>query len=291
MHDVSRTGGWLVTRDGSRSEISVLPPGASVERDLSWHDVSSDPFLSGDGTMLLFSDQSASGGPNYGVCLRKTDGGPVVPLGEGRDWGLSPDGKWALAIVYTPPQLVIYPTGPGEIRRLPPGNLETYQTAGWYPDGNSVLVVASEAGKASRCYAQDVSGGLPRPITPEATMNGAISPDGVQILYAKTNGGWLIQPVGGGTAAAVSGLTSEDEVIRWGGDGRSLYIYRAASLPFRFERLDLATGRRDLVHEVAPPDKAGVLHGVRAALADDTKSYAYQYSRMSSQLFVVEGAR
>jgi Tol biopolymer transport system component len=186
MHDVSRTGRWLVTRDDIRSEISVLAPGASAERDLSWLDFSWAPFLSPDGSMLLFSDESAAAGPNYGVCLRRTDGGPVVRLGEGRAWGLSPDGKWALAIVFTPPQLVIYRTGPGEARRLPRGDMETYQSAGWFPDGKSVLVVGNEAGKASRCYAQDVSGGPPRPVTPEGTTNGSVSPAGVQILYSKT---------------------------------------------------------------------------------------------------------
>ena len=178
IHDVSRTGRWLVTRDDIRSELSVLPPGASAERDASYLDASAFPFLSRDGSLLLFNDQSAAGGVNYRVCLRKTDGGPVVHLGEGFPMGLSPDGKWALAIVPTPPQLVIYPTGPGEIRRLPRGDLETYHSAVWFPDGKSVLISGHEAGKASRCYVQDVSGGLPRPVTPEATANGAVSPDG-----------------------------------------------------------------------------------------------------------------
>jgi eukaryotic-like serine/threonine-protein kinase len=83
MHDVSRTGRWLVTRDDERKEISALPPGTSAERDLSWLDSSLHPFLSWDGTMLLFEDDSVTAGLNYAVCLRKTEGGPVVRLGEG----------------------------------------------------------------------------------------------------------------------------------------------------------------------------------------------------------------
>jgi Tol biopolymer transport system component len=291
MHDVSRTGRWLVTRDDVRTEISVLAPTASAERDLSWLDASTDPFLSPDGTMLLFSNQSASGGPNYGVCLRRTDGGPVVPLGEGRDWGLSPDGKWALAIVHTPPQLVIYPTGPGETRHLPRGDLEAYQTAGWFPDGKSVLVCGNEAGRASRCYAQDVSGGLPRPVTPEATTKGIVSPDGQQILYSKPDGTWLVQRVGGGTAQTAPGLTTHDQIIRWSADGRSVYVYNPTRVPFRLERLDLASGFRVLMREIAPADRTGVLWIIWASLTDDTRSYAYSYQRMTSQLFVVEGAR
>jgi eukaryotic-like serine/threonine-protein kinase len=291
MHDVSRTGRWLVTRDDRRTEISVLAPGASAERDLSWLDFSADPFLSRDGTMLLFDDESTAAGPNYEVCLRRTDGGPVVRLGEGNAYGLSPDGKWALAVIATPPQLVIYPTGPGEIRRLPRGDLESHQSASWFPDGKSVLVVGNEAGKALRCYAQDFSGGLPRPATPEATTNCTVSPDGLHILYSKTGGTYFTQSAGGGTAHAVPGLNSDDQVIRWSADGQSVYVYRPANVPFRFERLDLASGRRVLVREVASADRTGVLYGLGATLADDTRSYAYSYKRMTSQLFVVEGAR
>jgi len=291
MHDVSRTGRWLVTRDDSRYEISVLAPGASAERDLSWLDASVDAYLSADGRLLLFDDESAAAGPNYEVCLRKTDGGPVLRLGEGRAFGLSPDGKWALAIIYSPPQLVIYPTGPGEAKRLPRAALEAFQTASWFPDGKSVLVCGSEPGKASRCYAQEIAGGLPRAVTPEATTNGSVSPDGSQFLYSKPGGAWFLQGVAGGTPRTVPGLTPDDLVIRWSADGHSVHVLRPASMPFRIERLDVASGRRVLVREVAPADRTGVLSSPGAALTDDTRSYAYSYERTTSQLFVVEGAR
>ncbi len=291
VHDVSSSGRWLVTRDDFRNDISVLAPGASAERDVSWLDSSVWPFLSRDGSMLLFDDQSAAAGANYTVCLRKADGGPVVRLGEGLPYGLSPDGKWALAVISTPPQLVIYPTGPGETRRLPRGDLETYQWASWFPDGKSVLVCGNEARKAPRCYAQDVSGGPPRPVTPEATTKASVSPDGLQILYSKPGGTWFIQRAGGGTAQAVPGLTPGDEVVRWSADSRALYLFRGADLPYRLERLDISSGSRNLIREVAPPDRTGVLNSVGFALADDMKSYAYSYQRMTSQLFVVEGAR
>jgi len=241
--------------------------------------------------MLLFNDQSAAAGPNYQVCLRRTDGGSVVRLGEGLACGLSPDGKWALAIVFTPPQLVIYPTGPGETRRLPRGDLQTYQSGGWFPDGKSVLVCGNEAGKASRCYAQNVSGGPPRPVTPEATANGAVSPDGLQILCSKPGGTWFVQRARSRVAQAVPGLTTDDRVIRWSADGRSVCVFCPADVPFRLEGLDLASDRRDLIREVAPADRTGVIWGKGVALTDDTKSYAYSYQRMISQLFVVEGAR
>jgi tRNA A-37 threonylcarbamoyl transferase component Bud32/Tol biopolymer transport system component len=291
MHDVSRTGRWLVTRDDSRSEISVLVSGASAERDLSWLDNSYGSILSRDGRSLLFTDDSATAGPNYAVCLRKADGGPVVRLGEGAAVDLTPDGKWALAVVFTPPQLVILPTGAGEPRRLPRGDLEAYESAAWFPDGKNVLVVGNEAGKASRCYAQDLSGGLPRAVTKEAATRGWVSPDGLQIVYETPAGTYSIQHVEGGSARAVPGLTTDDQVIGWSADGRALYLLGAGNLPYRFERLDLASARRELIREVAPADRTGVLYSVGATLTDDTRSYAYSYQRMTSQLFAVEGAR
>jgi len=292
MHDISRTGRWLVTRDDLRWEIAVLAAGGRAERDLAWLDASSFPFLSRDGNMLLFNDESSTAGPAYGVCLRQTAGGPVIRLGEGTPYGLSPDGKWALAVIDTPPQLIIYPTGAGETRRLPRGDLEAYRSAGWFPpDGKRVLVCGNEPGKASRCYVQDVSGGPPRPVTPEATTDGTVSPDGLEILYSKPGGIWFVQREGQPTAQAVTGLTADDQVIQWSADGRAVYVYRPTTVPFRLERLDLASGRRTLIREVGLADRAGVLYGLGAALADDARAYAYDYKRMTSQLFVVEGAR
>jgi hypothetical protein len=89
----------------------------------------------------------------------------------------------------------------------------------------------------------------------------------------------------------VPGLTTDDQVIRWSGDGCAVYIYRSTSLPFRLERLDIASGRRVKIVEVAPADRYGVLYGLGAALTDDAKTYAYDYKRMTSQLFVVAGVR
>jgi Tol biopolymer transport system component/predicted Ser/Thr protein kinase len=291
MHGVSRAGRWLMTRDDLRDEMSVLAPGARAERDLSWLDFPNSPDLSPDGRMLLFTDASSAAGSNYAVCMRTTDGGPVVRLGEGQGFGLSPDGRWALAIVYTPPQVVIYPTGPGEPRPLPRGDLEAYQWASWFADGQKVLVAGNEEGKASRCYAQDVSGGPPRPVTPEGTEDGRVSPDGQRILYATPDGTYFIQPIGGGSAQPVRGLIPDDQVIRWSADGHGLDVFRGGEMPFRFERLDVASGRRVVLHEVAPANKSGVLRGQGASLTQDNTAYAYRSFRMTSQLFVVEGAR
>lgn len=98
------------------------------------------------------------------MCLRGTDGSAVVRLGEGTASDLSRDGKWALAVVPTSPQqLILYPTGAGQPRRLESGGIISYETARFFPDGRRVLVCGHETGHAVRCYVQEISGGTLAP--------------------------------------------------------------------------------------------------------------------------------
>ena len=248
----------------------------------------------------MFTEESGVVGNNYAVCLRKTDGSPVVRLGEGTASDLSPDGKWALAqIPGTHQPLMIYPTGPGESRRLDPGTIETYHSAKWFRDGERVLVCGAEAGRAPRCYVQDVRGSAPRAVTPENTGGGLVSPDGHQVLVRHggsggrfdTSGATVeIYPVAGGEPRTVSGLTKDDAVIRWESDGQALLISHG-KLPARIERLSLDTGRRDLVRVLAPGSMVGATGISNITAADDPNVYAYVINQQLSRLFMVQGAR
>src|SRR5207302_209342 len=93
VYDVARDGRWLAAREDVGFVMLARPPGASGEVNLSWLDFSQTSRLSSDGRTLLFTEQSGVVGNNYAVCLRKTDGSPVVRLGEGQALDLSPDGK------------------------------------------------------------------------------------------------------------------------------------------------------------------------------------------------------
>jgi Tol biopolymer transport system component len=215
-----------------------------------------------------------------------------VRLGEGFASDLSRDGKWAVANVpTTPQQLVLYPTGAGEPRKLEQGGIVSYDSAQFFRDGRKILVCGHEAGHGVRCYVQEIAGGKPRPVTPEGTRNGFISPDGKVILVKSSGGGLLLYPVEGGEAKPVAGATSDDSVVRWSADGRSLLVYRVWDVPVRIERLDLSTGRREPERTLGPTDLTGVLQIGTFAMSDDGKSYAYSCRRMVSHLFLVEGAR
>jgi Tol biopolymer transport system component len=291
--DVAPDGRWIASRDDHWRESPVLAPGQERERNLAWLDLSRAAALTPDGKTLLFTEESGSMGVNYATCLRQTDGSPVVRLGEGTAFDITRDGKSVLSVVPTDPaELVIYPTGAGQPRKIERGGLVSYETAALFPDGQKVLACGHEAGRGVRCYVQDIEGGKPRPITPEGTTDGLVSPDGRQILVRESSGGLKLYPVDGGSPRAVPGATHGDAVVRWMPDGGSVLVVTLwKDVPLRVEKLDVVTGRREPYKTLGPADLTGAVQISSVVLSDDGKSYAYSVGRMASHLFLVQGAR
>ncbi|MBZ5560874.1 MAG: protein kinase, partial [Acidobacteriia bacterium] len=293
VKDVNKQGNLLANEDNDQYRLMAFAPGAKSERDLSWLDQSVDPFISSDGRDLLFTDENdIAAGPNYALLLRKTDGSPVVRLGDGVASGLSPDGAWALSMIPGPPmRLELYPTGAGEKRVLDQGDIQNYQSARFFPDGAHVLACGNQPGRLTRCYIQDVASGAPRPITPEGTTGGFVSPNGKEVLVQDADGKAFIYPLDGGPAQPAPALTPQDTVIRWSTDPRSVLVFQPFEVPGRVEKVDLSTGHRTLVREIAPADRTGVLRILGVAVADDEKSYAYAYDRDLSRLGIILGVQ
>ena len=303
IEDVARDGRWLANRVDYRYVAKVHTPGdaAGEDRDLSWLNTSHVRGLSQNGQTLLFAETGL--GTNYEVCLRKTGvspgesksgGSPVIRLGEGWPADLSVDGKWVLAVVQSrPPQLVIYPTGAGQTQQLQRDGIENYVSAQWFRDGKSVLFSGNEPGKGIRFYVQQVDGSAARPVTPEGTRDGLLSPDGKLVLARGAEGKYSIYAIAGaerGTESQpVPGLTEADVLAQWSADGRSVLVYRRAEIPCRLERVDLATGRRTLFREFAPADRTGLLSVREIFVTDDLRSYAYTAYYQLSSLFESEG--
>jgi Tol biopolymer transport system component len=289
LYDVSADGRWLASRDDLSSVVWVKPPGGRQELNLSWLDASSPKALSRDGGLLLFTEFSGVVGNKYATVVRKTDGSPVVRLGEGSAQDLSSDGSRVVALVPGErAQLMVYPTGPGEVRKIDQGPIVRYQLARWFADGGRLLICGNEAGRPSRCYVQDVGGGPPRAITPEDTRSGLVSPDGSTVVARRGDAAVVeLYPVAGGAARAVPGVESDDLIVRWSPDGRSLLVTRT-TLPPRVEQLDVQSGKRTAVPEIAPVHADAGLRFTVTAIADDPAVYAYTTLQRLSSLFMVQ---
>jgi hypothetical protein len=288
LQDVAPDGRWLATRIDYRYGAMAHAPATPEDRDLSWLRTSHSKVLSQDGQLLLFVETSI--GNNYTVCLRKTDGSPLVRLGEGTPADLSPDGKWVLAIIPSkPPQLVVYPTGAGETRHLDRAGIENYASAQWFRDGRNILIGGNEPGKGTRFYVQDIKGGAPRAVTPEGLHDGRLSPDGKLILARGNGGHYFLYPIDGGEPRPVEWLTDADVVIQWSAEGRSAFAYRGSTIPCRVERVNLETGHRELFKEIAPANRTGLLAVLPTFITDNQQSYTYTTYQQVSSLFVTEG--
>jgi Tol biopolymer transport system component len=293
LHDISRDGRVLLTSYSNSTNLVSQPPGEIKERDLSWLDQGSLSDLSPDGRTILIDYTGEGSGTNGATYLRKTDGSPAVGLGDGIGARLSPDGKRALAVRFTPPQLVLLPTGAGEERVLERAPVEQYAWGAiWVPDGKRVAFLGREPGHDWRCYIQSIEGGPPRPITPEGTTEWMlISPDSRSLIASDTQGQRSFYPVEGGAPQPILHLESADAIIGWSGDGRSLYVANVNEMPIRVYRFDSASGQKEMLKEIMPADPAGIFGYHYVFLTPDGKGYAYSVSRMLSDLYVVEGLK
>jgi hypothetical protein len=305
---LARVPGWLLIQD-------VLPDGRALmihrrhrivirgafqdtdeERDLSWSGTAEGTDLSADGRTLLFSDFGQPSGPRYGAYLRKTDGSPAMRLGDGYATGLSPDGRFALSILPTSPsRLLLLPTGAGEPITLDRGTLEEYTYAVWFPDGKRVLIEGNEPGGPSRHFVQDLGGGPPRPlpVTLVFGKNITIHPDGRSVVAtpAGSQTQLALYPLDGGPPRPLAGVLPGDEPLRWGEDGRTLFVWERGPLPAEVRRVDVVTGTRVPWKTLGPTDVTGV-HGVAdILLSADGTQYCYQYVRTTDDLYLVEGLR
>jgi eukaryotic-like serine/threonine-protein kinase len=291
LHDVAPDGRWIASRDDHWREMPTLGPGQKSERNLSWLDLSYPVALTPDGRTLLFTEESGSMGPNYATCLRQTDGSPVVKLGEGAALDISKDGRTVLSnIPSSPEHLILYPTGAGQPYRLERGSIVAFETGQLFPDGKKVLFCGHEAGRAVRCYVQDVNGGKALAVTPDGTSDGIVSPDGRLILVTARSAGLQVFAAEGGVPRPVPGTTGEDAPLQWTSDGRSVFVANS-EVPVRVTKIDVTTGRREPFATLGPPDLTGVLQIAPIAISDDGKSHAYSSRRMTSHLFLVGGAR
>ena len=293
LQDVASDGRVLVTRDEARVAMMALAPGDKdeKEKEISWRDWSVPTDISGDGNTVLFDEEGVESGSTYTVAVRGTRGSPPIPLGSGMAGHLSPDGKWVSTIVSNA-HLVLLPTGAGTAKQIDQGDIQRYwYGAYWMPDGKQIVFSGNRAGHAVQCFAQDVDGGKPRPVTPEGVIFCEVSPDGKLIAgNGLTGGGGWLYPMEGGQARPIPGLLA-GESFAWTSDPHWLYVYEWKQSPVKVYRLNVLNGQRQFFREMTPPDVAG-LHGISFIhFSSDGRAYVYSYTRLLSELYLVQGLK
>jgi len=102
---------------------------------------------------------------------------------------------------------------------------------------------------------------------------------------------FLLYPIDGGQPGTVSGIEPGENVIRWSGDGQYLFVANDGIVPVRVYRVEVITGRRQLVYTLSPSNAAGLWSIYSVLLTPDGKSYVYSDFRILSDLYLATGLR
>jgi len=293
LHDISKEGRVLFSRDDYRSGMIGLAPGESKERDLSWHDWTTPRDLSDDGKLVSFDETGEAGGETGGLYVRRTDGSPAVRLGDGETPTLSPDGKWVLARgTGALKGLIELPTGPGDSRIISSGDVQVH-SAYFFPDARHILEMGNVQGRGLRMWVQDLQGGAPRAISPEGVRvraRSCISPDGTRVAARDPEGTITIYPVGDGKPFVLQNTLPGEGPAQWTPDGKSLLV-SGSDVPSRVFMIDVLAGKRKLFGTYAPADPTGLTPLSSPNYSRDLKSYVFAYSRITSDLYIVDGLK
>ncbi len=288
LQDISADGRVLVSLAVLRSDIRVLAPGETAERDLSWHEGSFAKDLTPDGKTLLFDEGGE--GLFHAIYVRPTDGSPAKLIGEGRAMAISPDGRWAVTNSKDRgSKTLLVPTGAGEPIVLDDGS-HGFEEATFFAGGKRILL---EAVEGPSCVI-DLPSGKPRPIAPKGVHCSVMSPDGKEAACRGPKGEGVIYAVDGGAARPIPGFPANEgeQIFQWSEDGRSLYVGRGSEVPMKVFRLDLTTGTRELWHEFKPTETGLLYRGLYYfTMTRDGRFYAYSSFVITSDLYLVTGLK
>ena len=292
--DISRKGDALMSTGFSEFGILGTAPGDKEERDLSCLDSGTVAGISDDGQAIIANVSGENGSSKGSLYLRKTDGSPPLRIGDGHAYKLSPDGKWISGYVLTEDgsrRFLMLPTGPGEPVEVKPPGVFPANVYGWFSE-DRYMVIGYYPGKKYQCFEFDNQKGTLRPVCPEGIPDATIyflSPDHKLFLSPGPAQGWTLYPVDGGPPQPVRGISSDETVIGWRADSRSLYVRpdRENSDRITVSVLDPATGQKTLWKEIHPTQPVLEVHHL--FITPDGRAYAYNFVLIQSDLYVARG--
>ena len=169
----------------------------------------------------------------------------------------------------------------------------SYNAVRWLRDGKRLLAVGIEAGHGARDYLIDVSNGDSKPITPEGVFGKQLSPDDSSTAVLGPDGKWGMWPLDGGGTHPIPGLDSNYYVTGWSPDGRSVYALssRRGDKAAKVYQVNTGTGKMELWRTFGAEVGAAGAGVGGPLLSNDGTAYAYVYSRVLSQAYVVTGLK
>lgn len=301
LNDIAEDGRVLVTYTSERTVIMVSTRRYPEEQNLGWLDNTEFFRFSRDGQQILMGDQSGASGTRHASFLRNVDGSSAVRVGDGDGIAVSPDGEWVLSHI-PPNQLVLLPTGAGEIRRLtvsggsndPPGSqalkdlIRADLPADWSPDGKRIALVGDD----NRTHLLDLEG-KDIALTTAGTTGHLVTADGKSVLVQTKSGAFEFYPIDGGEARPFPFLKPNDLPVRFSSDGHDIFVRSSdkGTPGVSLYRVSLASGARSLLWHLQSPRTTVANEIGLVDVTPDGTGYAYGYRQKSTVLYAVSGLK
>jgi hypothetical protein len=288
--DAFADGRALIAQGVERVATRLKPPEGEAEREIGVFNWTWVVDLSADGSAALVCEGDSPGRPRAVTYLAGTGGGAPVRLGEGTPVALSPGGTRALiAVAGSPASYLLTPTGPGEPRPLL-GPFDRIYGA-WFLDESRLLVDAASGEGASATFLTGPSGTRQLALTPLGVNTVRHSHREGTVIGLAADGSLARYPLEGGAPRPLGArVPAGFAPLRASGDGRFVFLGRVG-MPYRIDRLDLATGQIVPWRSLRPEDLTGATHVLAATITPDGKGYAYTYGRYFHDLYLFEGLR
>jgi eukaryotic-like serine/threonine-protein kinase len=292
--DIAADGRLLFSHEKMAAAQIVASPTNTAEHDVSVMGFGIDGSLSEDGKAIAFSEAGAAVSVDYSVFFRRLDGAAAVEIGEGDTIGISPDGKYVVALVPSQPtKLRILPTGAGEARTFDVGpvHVDLYNVS-WLPGATEFVFLGHEGVDPSRACRVAMAGGPARPLTniPGAHFWNRISPDGKLVIEGpgvENNFQLRWQVIDLATSQTrPAALLEGDEPMEWEQDDRHVFVAHEGDNEATIFRVDVFSGQREVWKKIQPGDPAGLLDMARFYVTPSGGAYAYNTDRILSSLYI-----
>lgn len=147
-------------------------------------------------------------------------------------------------------------------------------------------------GHPERTYLVDMNGNE-KPLTPEGIVAHAVTTDGKNLIVSNLDSTqFQLFPVDGGQPRPLSQLQKGDTPQDFTSDDKAILLRRSGKdAAIEIWRLELATGKRTLLHSLSAPGARAVDRGLNVVSSRDEKSYAYTYHPALSTEYLVQGIR
>ncbi|MFA6954660.1 MAG: protein kinase [Thermoanaerobaculia bacterium] len=288
LHDIAADGSLLFEQFGGRVSHAVARGQDELLEEFSWLDQTGAVDLTSSGDTILFQDRTPEA-TVPGSYLRKLGESAPTYIGNFFPCAITPDGSVVLA-ASAGDELFALPTGTGAPKSL--GIWQILRGVATAPDGKVAFAVGTRPGSPEGLYRVPLDGREPSLVTTRRlTVVSRVSPDGRRLAVVDGLQPAVLDLEKPDSVVPVPGANQWDLVVGWSSDSKSLFVSAPGYEPAIY-RVDLATGKRELVRRVVPQDRSDVMNTWIAAATPDARTILCRIFRATnSDLWIAEGIR